>query len=106
MTVNPLNEEELAVLELLLNKHNFTGMCAGLSAICSVWKTRVAEDIDAELLQGIEAFFDGAAFECKLLCMNLKTPPLWRHHEQYKKALRGTDPPEIRPEPEPEADDG
>ena len=105
MPANPLNEDELTVIETLVVRHNFPGVCAGLAACCSIWKTQVADDAEKEILGALESFFEHAAHETKLLCMAARglrdVMDAFEYLHRYKATLEGTDAPEIRPEQKP-----
>lgn len=101
--VNPLSNEEMRALEAIVERRNFPGLCAGMAAMCARWKTSVAEDAERNVLVVMEAFFEMAANETKLIVMAQRSAPevcaVFAHHKEYDVILSpGLDPPDVRPQ--------
>ncbi len=101
--VNPMNNEEMRALEALVTRHNFPGLMAGISALCARWKSSVAEDAERNVLVVMEAFFECAANETKLIVMAQRSVAevcsTFAYHNNYEVILSPSlDPPDVTPE--------
>ncbi len=101
--VNPLTNEEMRALEAIVTQRNFPGLMAGMAALCARWKSSVTEDAERDVLVVMEAFFECAANETKLIVMAQRSVAevqgAFAHHKQYEVILSpGLDPPDVTPE--------
>lgn len=101
--VNPLSNEEMRALEAIVTSRNFTGLMAGLSALCARWKSSVVEDAERNVLVVMEAFFEASANEAKLIVMAQRSVAdvctAFEHHKNYAVILSPSlDPPDVGPE--------
>ena len=110
--VNPLSNVEMQALEAIVTTHNFHGILAGLSAMCSKWKTAPAVDsyghvvfgeAERDVLVVMEEFLELSAKEAKLVVMAQRNVEQMReafkHHADYKALLGASlDPPDVGPE--------
>ncbi len=100
--VNPLLNEEMRALEAIVTQRNFPGLVAGMAALCARWKSSVTEDAERDVLVVMEAFFECAAKETKLIVMAQRSVTevnaAFAHHKQYEAILSpGLDPPDVTP---------
>lgn len=101
--VNPLSNEEFRALEAILERNNFPGLLAGLSAVCARWKASVTGEPERDVLVIMEEFFEHSAKEAKLIVMaqrNVKeVRAMFKHHQDYSVLLSPSlDPPDVGPE--------
>lgn len=102
--INPLSRDEIQALMTLCQRHNFTGLLAGLAAVCSEWKNSqaVATDANRKVLVVLEYFFERCADEAKLImlaqrrCEDIRL--MFLGQEKDKLLQAELDPPELDPE--------
>lgn len=101
--LNPLDAEEMLALKELVKRHNFTGLCSALAAICSQWKNakEIGSDANRKVMITLEMFFEGAAGETKLIMLTEREDAdmtcLFEHHAAHLSLGEHLTEPDVRP---------
>lgn len=101
--LNPLQADEMLALKELVKRHNFTGLCSALAAICSDWKNakEIGSDANRRVMITLEMFFEGAASEVKLIMLTEREQAdmtcLFEHHTVYLSLGEHLTEPDVAP---------
>ncbi len=101
--LNPLDAQEMLALKELIKRHNFTGLCSALAAICSDWKNakEIGSDANRKVMITLEYFFEGAAGEVKLIMLTERLHAdvtcLFEHHTVYPSLGEHLTEPDVAP---------